>query len=187
MTSARHVKLMFGMEISCRQTRLAREAFEYLESDLMSIAFGMRCKQVSTARLLAEIEQSGHHLRRGCSSMAEYGEKNGYSGREAVMLAAVGRALELRPALKEEILTGSLTLEAAAALGHAADRASETGNTREREPPPGGLVSRRPARGRSVRSVFVRAPGDKSRGRARASRLNQEPERGSHGRTERGG
>jgi len=47
------------MEIS-RQTQLAREALEHLESEFNSIAFGMRCNKVATASLLAEIERSGH-------------------------------------------------------------------------------------------------------------------------------
>jgi hypothetical protein len=67
--------------------------------------------------------------------MAEYGEKIGYSGEEAEMLAAVGRALELRPTLREEILTRKILLEEAAAWGRGTDGASGTGNTREEEPP----------------------------------------------------
>jgi hypothetical protein len=117
------------MEVSRRQNRLARTAYEHLESNLRSIAFGLRCNRVATARALAEIEESGHYVLRGCRSMAEYGERIGYSGEETVMLAAVGRALELRPALREEILAGSLTLEEVAASGGARE-------TKEREPMP---------------------------------------------------
>jgi hypothetical protein len=140
---------MFGMEISRRQTRLAREAYKHLESNFRSVAFGLRCNQVATARALAEIEESGHYLLRGCRCMAEYGEKIGYCGDEAVMLAAVGRALELRPALREELLTGSLTLEAAAAWGRAADAASAAGNEKEK--------ARAPISGKGV---LVRALGE---------------------------
>jgi len=57
-----------------------------------------------------------------------------------VTLAAVGRALELRPALREEILTRKVLLEDAAAWGLAAGGANVVGNKAERarEPPPGG-------------------------------------------------
>jgi hypothetical protein len=125
---------MFGMETS-RQSELNKEIAQRLDAEVEALFFGLRCSQLREAHTLREIERSRHYLRRGCRSMAEYGEKIGYSGEEAEMLAAVGRALELRPTLREEILTRKILLEEAAAWGRGADGASGTGNTREEEPP----------------------------------------------------
>ena len=129
--------MMFGMEIS-RQFELDKQTSQQLEAELGALLFGLRCSQLREAHTLREVERSRHYRRRGCRSLAEYGEKIGYSGEEAEMLAAVGRALELRPALREEILTRKILLEEAAAWGRAADGASGAGSQREREPPPGG-------------------------------------------------
>ncbi|MHC4136778.1 MAG: hypothetical protein ACYS0K_17615 [Planctomycetota bacterium] len=124
------------MEIS-RQSQINKEIAQQLDGQVWALVFTRRCDQLWSARRLREAERYRHYLRSGCRSLAEYGEKVGYSREEAVMLAAVGRALELRPALRKEILTGKVMLEEAAALGRAADGASGTGNAREREPPPG--------------------------------------------------
>jgi len=128
---------MFGMEIS-RQSELNKEIAQRLDAEMGALVFGLRCSQLREAHALSEIERSRHYLRRGCRSIAEYGEWIGYSGEEAEMLAAVGRALELRPALREEILTRKILLEEAAAWGRAADGASGPASEKEGEPPPGG-------------------------------------------------
>ena len=75
-----------------------------------------REEDVFAARQLERIARTGHFLCCGCASLAEWGEANGLSGREANMLAAAGRSLELRPALEEDILSGKFSLEAVAAL-----------------------------------------------------------------------
>jgi hypothetical protein len=72
---------------------------------------------VHAARQLETIDRTGHFLCVSCASLSEYGEANGLSGRETRTLAAVGKALELRPALEEDILSGKLSVEAVAALG----------------------------------------------------------------------
>ncbi|MHC4973969.1 MAG: HNH endonuclease signature motif containing protein [Planctomycetota bacterium] len=76
-----------------------------------------REQDVFAARQLEKIDRSGHYLCAGYASLAEFGEANGLAGREARMLAAVGKALELRPALEEDILSGKLSMRAVAALG----------------------------------------------------------------------
>ena len=122
------------MEIS-RQVELETEIAHRLDARLMVLVFEYRCQQVREARALREIERTRHYLRRGCRTMAEYGEKIGYDGEEAEMLTAVGRALELRPAFREEILTRQVMLEhvAAGIRGAGVDSKGET----EKEPPPG--------------------------------------------------
>ena len=59
---------------------------------------------------------SRHFAVVGCASVGHFGEVTGFSGREARMLAAAGRAVAKRPALKEEVLSGRLSMGAAAAL-----------------------------------------------------------------------
>jgi hypothetical protein len=72
--------------------------------------------QVRMARNLARIKRARHYLFGGCSSIAHYGEMRGRSGREALVLAAVGECLEMRPELEERILSGRLSLDAVATL-----------------------------------------------------------------------
>jgi len=76
-----------------------------------------REEDLFAARQLAMIDDSGHFLCVSCASLSEFGEARGLSGREARTLAAVGKALELRPALEEDILSSRLSVEAVAALG----------------------------------------------------------------------
>jgi hypothetical protein len=75
-----------------------------------------REEDVFAARQLEQINRTGHFLCVGYASLAEYGEANGLAGHEARMLAAAGRALELRPALEEGILSSKLSVEAVAEL-----------------------------------------------------------------------
>ena len=75
-----------------------------------------REEDVFAARQLEQINRTGHFLCAGYASPAEYGEANGLAGHEARMLAAAGRALELRPALEEGILSSKLSVAAVAAL-----------------------------------------------------------------------
>jgi hypothetical protein len=102
--------------------RDSREAREIARQDAAEAAFKARRRRrreedVFAARQLKEIDRTGHFLCVGCASLSEWGEANGLSGREARTLAAAGRALELRPALEEEILSSRLSVEAVAALG----------------------------------------------------------------------
>lgn len=76
-----------------------------------------REEDVFAAYQVERIDRTGHFLCCSCASLAEWGEANGLAGREARTLAAAGRALKLRPALEEEVLSGKLSLEAVAALG----------------------------------------------------------------------
>jgi len=75
-----------------------------------------REEDVFAARQLEQIHRTGHFLCAGYASLAEYGEANGLAGHEARMLAAAGRALALRPALEEGILSRKLSMAAVAEL-----------------------------------------------------------------------
>jgi hypothetical protein len=102
--------------------RSSREVQEIVRQDRAEAALKNRHRkrreeEVFAARQLAQIDRTGHFLCAGCASLAEYGEANGLSGREARTLAAAGQALELRPALEEDLLSGKLSLDAVAALG----------------------------------------------------------------------
>jgi hypothetical protein len=87
------------------------------EAELLDLHRERRQLDLRVARLLARIHGTYHYAFRGCSSIAHYGEMHGLSGREARMLAAVGRALALRGGdVEEHILAGRLSLDAVAAL-----------------------------------------------------------------------
>lgn len=86
------------------------------EAELLGVLREQRGLQLRAARLLAEIDKAAHFVHRGCSSLSQYGEMIGLSGREARVLAAVGKALELEPELEERVLSGKLSLDAAALL-----------------------------------------------------------------------
>lgn len=87
-----------------------------LEAELAGLRREMRERELRAARNLAGIKASGHFIHRGCSSIAHFGERNGFAGREAWRLAAVGEAMRLEPTLEERILDGRISLDAAAAL-----------------------------------------------------------------------
>lgn len=92
------------------------ERQDAVEREFVAAQGERRRADVRAARLLATIDGSAHFVYRGCSSLSQYGELMGLSGREARVLAAVGKVLELRPALEQRILAGKLSLDAAAAL-----------------------------------------------------------------------
>ena len=113
------VRLLFGMVVAGQGSQNIQEI---VRQDEAEAAFQKRHRRrreedVFAARQLEQIDRTGHFLCVGCASLAEYGEANGLSGREARTLAAAGRALELRPALEEGILSRKLSVEAVAALG----------------------------------------------------------------------
>jgi hypothetical protein len=85
-------------------------------TELVGVVREMRAKELHAARLLAEIKASGHHIDRGRSSIAHFGEGLGLAGREAWRLAAAAEALQFEPALEERILKGKISLDAAAVL-----------------------------------------------------------------------
>ncbi len=87
------------------------------EREFLALHRERRELELRAARLLARMDGTYHWAYRGCSSVAQYGDMHGLSGREARMLAAVGKALALQPKLEQEILSGKLSLDAAAALG----------------------------------------------------------------------
>lgn len=91
------------------------------EAELRAIHRGCRHLELRRARLLARIDWSHHYAYRGCSSIAQFGEMIGLSGREARMLAAVGRVVERSRKVEEKILSGELSLDAAAALARVFD------------------------------------------------------------------
>jgi hypothetical protein len=77
----------------------------------------LRRDQLRLARLLVRLDESAHFVFLGCSSVAEYGERHGLSGVETRKLVAVGRALAGAPGLEEKVLSGRISLAAAAAIG----------------------------------------------------------------------
>ena len=70
--------------------------------------------EIRLARYFHLIDESKHWAYELCSSIRQFGEKHGFSAREAHTLAAVGKALELNPRIEEELLAGSITLHGAA-------------------------------------------------------------------------
>ena len=113
----RRVRLSLGMEFP--KPKLTSEAVrqDKAEREFLALHRERRELELRAARLLARMDGTYHWAYRGCSSVAQYGEMHGLSGREARMLAAVGKALALQPKLEQEILSGKLSLDAAAALG----------------------------------------------------------------------
>ena len=111
------VRLSLGMEFP--KPKLTSEAVrqDKAEREFLALHRERRELELRAARLLARMDGTYHWAYRGCSSIAQYGEMHGLSGREARMLAAVGKALALQPKLEQEILSGKLSLDAAAALG----------------------------------------------------------------------
>jgi len=90
-------------------------------SDAIEQALGARHReeralQLRVARLLWEAERTRAFRLHACSSIAQFGEVFGRSATEARWLAAVGRVLEIEPAVEEEILAGGISIEAGAAL-----------------------------------------------------------------------
>ena len=115
--SVADVSVLLGMELP--KPKLIAEAVrqDEAEGELLDLHRERRRLDLQAARLLARIHGTFHYAFHGCSSVAQYGEMHGLSGREARMLAAVGRALALEGKdLEELILTGKLSLDAVAAL-----------------------------------------------------------------------
>ena len=105
----------------------SRKVREIVRQDEAEAAFKDRHRRrreedVFAARQLERIDRTSHFLCCGCASLAEYGEANGLSGCEARTLAAAGRALELRPALEEGILSSKLSMAAVAELSRVLER-----------------------------------------------------------------
>ncbi len=72
--------------------------------------------QIEMARRLEEMNRDYAFAALGCSSIGHYGMTLGLSQQQARMLADAGRAFALAPDLEEEVRSGSVTIEAAAAL-----------------------------------------------------------------------
>jgi len=110
---------VFGMAVKQRRSRLTEDAVreDEAERELVRLHRRRRRLDLEAARLLARIDRSSHYVFGACSSIQHYGERHGYSAREARILAAVGHTLSIRPAWAERILMGKLSLDAAAALG----------------------------------------------------------------------
>jgi len=89
---------------------------DQVEEELQALHEELREVQLRCARLLARIDKSCHYAFRGCSSIGHYGEISGYSAREARMLAAAGRAVQLKPELVRAITQGEISLDGAALL-----------------------------------------------------------------------
>jgi len=84
--------------------------------DIVALRTDKRRLDLRMARLFFEIDRDIHWVYESCGSIRQFGEKYGFSGREAAVLAAVGKALTLAPDLEEKLLSGRITLDAAAAV-----------------------------------------------------------------------
>jgi len=73
--------------------------------------------QVELAELFAEIDGCAHYAYECCGNVREWGKKHHFSLGASATLAAAGRAFVLESEVKERVLDGRLTIEAAAALG----------------------------------------------------------------------
>jgi hypothetical protein len=85
-------------------------------AELRSMHREVRTVMIRAARKLAQVMTSKHYLLEACSSIAHFGERMGYAGREAAVLASAAKALELRPELEERVMLGKLSLDSAAHL-----------------------------------------------------------------------
>lgn len=94
--------------------RAVRE--EAAEAELIELHCEKRRMDLQAARLFAVIDRSSHFVYRSCSSIGHFGEMNGYSDQEARILSAAGKALDFKPELEVEIISGRISLAAAAAL-----------------------------------------------------------------------
>ena len=87
-----------------------------LEAELASMHREKRALDLRAGRLFARIDAATHFAYRGCSTLGQFGEMRGYSAREARTLASAAKAVGLKPEMEERILSGALSVEAAAAL-----------------------------------------------------------------------
>lgn len=85
--------------------------------ELVAMRSELLAPRLRAARLFLVIERSHHWVFEGCASVGEFGERYGYSAREARLLVAAALALELRPDLESRLLAGTLTMESVAELG----------------------------------------------------------------------
>jgi len=111
------VSLLFDM--GKRRSRVLDRAVRRDETARAVVALRpeRRRTDVELARLFHDLNSHLHYVYRSCANIGEYGEKHGYSAREARTLAAAGEALELNPEIEERLLDGRISLDAAAALG----------------------------------------------------------------------
>ncbi len=77
--------------------------------------------RIRVAKLLRRVDQSAHFVYESCASLGEWGERYGFSAREARLLASVAKAIELQPALESSLIDGTLTFDAAGVLGKVLD------------------------------------------------------------------
>jgi len=71
---------------------------------------------VRLAMLFCEIDRSAHYVYEACASVRQFGERHGFSGREAMVYVAAGRAMEHEPEIAPRLLAGRISLDAAATL-----------------------------------------------------------------------
>jgi hypothetical protein len=98
---------------------------EEAQAELLAVRVEQRRASLRLARLFAKIDASYHWIYESCSSLGAYGERMGFSAREARTLVEVGKALDADPRLEERILEGRISLDAAAVLGRFHENAEE--------------------------------------------------------------
>lgn len=76
----------------------------------------MREAALEAAACLVQLDACRHWLASGCASLAEFGERNGASAAETRTLFRLGQGVAARPDLREEVVSGGLSVPSLAAL-----------------------------------------------------------------------
>jgi hypothetical protein len=116
--------------------------------------------EIQMAKLLEDMSEGFAFATLGCSSIGHYGMTLGLSEKQARMLADAGHAFALAPGLEDEVRSGTVTIEAAAALsrilGDARFKAeTEEWRTLARETTP-------PALQRAIRKAIAEADAEQT-------------------------
>jgi hypothetical protein len=120
------------------------------KAEILALHPEVAAGRISLSKLMRRIEQSAHFVYESCASLGEWGERYGFSAREARLLASVGKAIELEPVLESKLLEGTLTFDAVGVLGKILEctdllktgpnwrKTPRTGSRTRRNLPPGG-------------------------------------------------
>lgn len=86
-----------------------RESIQRLRPDLRQV-------QIDLAEHFLVIDESGHYLFEGGSSVRQFGESLGFSAAESQAFVDAARAMRIKPEVRRRVLSGRISFEAAAAL-----------------------------------------------------------------------
>ena len=99
--------------------RAVRE--DAVKAEILALQPEVARGRIRLAKLIRRIDQSAHFVYESCASLGEWGERYGFSAREARLLVSVAKAIELQPALESMLVEGTLTFDAAGVLGKVLD------------------------------------------------------------------